>query len=102
MAVPLASSPFALRVVNSPNDFGSPRTPSARWTTKLLVADQLTVPEKLPRSRMNVRIWLADVPRLPRFSAFRLIVRMQDEPGEVPRMVVTPLRRALTAPYLIT
>src|SRR5437899_6941401 len=30
MAVPLASSCFAFRVVNSANDFGSPRTPSAR------------------------------------------------------------------------
>src|SRR6266545_3731694 len=42
--VPLARSPLAFKLVNSPNDFGSPRTPSARWTTKLLVTEKLTVP----------------------------------------------------------
>jgi hypothetical protein len=46
-------------------------------------------------------MWLAETGRLTWFSALRISVRIHCEPGEVPWMVVTPLSRALTSPYLI-
>src|SRR5437870_12228226 len=100
-AVLLASRFFDFSVVNSVSDLGSPRTPSARWTTKLFVDVQSIPPWKLPMSRMKVRMWFADVGKLAWFSALRMRVRMHREPGDVPWIVVTPLNRALISPYLI-